>query len=96
MKALSIVLNVFFPGVGTIVAGKAGIGIAQLLLWLFGLAMWITVIGVIVGAPLMLAAWIWGLVTTASMNEAPQVVHVVHQNHSDAPAKTESKAEPQT
>ena len=83
MKPLAIILNVFFPGVGTIIAGKAGMGIAQLLRWLVGLMFWLTFIGIIIGAPLMLAAWIWGLVSVASMSDTPQVVHVVHQNQTN-------------
>lgn len=80
MKALAIILNVFFPGVGTIVAGKVGMGVGQLIMYVVGIVLIFTVIGVILGGPLMLAAWIWGLVSVINVEDRPQIVHVVHQN----------------
>jgi TM2 domain-containing membrane protein YozV len=55
----AMVLNVLVPGVGSLVAGRVGIGIGQLILWIVGLPLCF----VLVGMPMVLAAWIWSLVT---------------------------------
>ena len=36
MKVLAIIINIFFPGIGTLIVGKIGEGIAQFLIWLVG------------------------------------------------------------
>ena len=68
MKALAIILNVFFPGVGTLVAKKIWQGITQIVLSLVGIVLTITMIGAIVGLPLLLAVWIWAIVSAATWN----------------------------
>lgn len=78
MKAVAIILNFFIPGVGSLVIGKTGAGIAQLIIYFVGLFFTLTLIGVIIGAPMMLGAWIWGLVTAATHVDQPVQVHVVH------------------
>lgn len=55
----ALVLNVMLPGVGSLVAGRVGIGIGQLILWLVGLPLCL----VVIGFPMVLAAWIWSLVS---------------------------------
>lgn len=72
MKAAGIILNFFFPGVGSLVIGQTGIGIAQLVLYLLGLVFTFTLIGAILGVPMMLVAWIWGLVSAAQYVEVRQ------------------------
>jgi TM2 domain-containing membrane protein YozV len=78
MKAVAIILNFFIPGVGSLVIGKTGAGVAQLIIYFVGLFLTLTVIGVIIGGPMMLGAWIWGLVTAATHVDQPVQVHVVH------------------
>ena len=51
------------PGVGSLVGGKTRSGIAQLALFLIGLPMAV----ISVGVPLMIAAWVWGIVTGAQL-----------------------------
>ncbi|MEG3181544.1 hypothetical protein [Sphingomonas sp. LT1P40] len=80
MKAAAIIVNFFIPGVGSLIIGKTGAGIAQLLIYFVGLLFTLTLIGVIIGGPMMLAAWIWGLVTAATYDEQPVQVHVIHSN----------------
>lgn len=80
MKIAAILLNFFFPGVGSLVIGKVGIGITQLLLYFVGWFFTFTLIGAIIGLPMSLAAWIWGLVTAATYEEQPVQVHVIHSN----------------
>lgn len=82
MKALSIFLNIFFPGVGSIVIGKIGQGVAQIILYVLGIIFSITVVGVIIGVPLCIGAWIWGIVTVTSSPAVPVEVVVVHRNES--------------
>jgi TM2 domain-containing membrane protein YozV len=55
----ALVLNVLVPGVGSLVAGRVSIGIGQLMLWIIGLPLCF----VLIGMPMVLAAWIWSLVT---------------------------------
>jgi len=51
------------PGFGSLIAGKVRAGILQLIFLLLGFLLAITVIGAILGVPLMIAVWIWGIVT---------------------------------
>lgn len=73
MKVLGIILNLFLPGVGSFVVGKFGQGTGQLLLWGFGLLLTIITLGFggLIGFPMMLGAWIWGLVTVIGNNVQP-------------------------
>jgi TM2 domain-containing membrane protein YozV len=59
--AVSLIVSFFIPGVGSMVNGDTGTGIAILLLWLLAIALDITVVGLIVGVPLGIAMFIWGL-----------------------------------
>jgi|EndMetStandDraft_8_1072994.scaffolds.fasta_scaffold229972_2 TM2 domain-containing membrane protein YozV len=77
MKILAILLNFFFPGVGSMVIGKVGTGVTQLLLYVVGIFLSLTVVLAIIGVPLCLGAWIWGLVTAANSPEQPIQVTVV-------------------
>lgn len=81
MKAAGILLNFFFPGVGSLVIGQSSQGITQLILYVMGLFLTLTLFGAIIGIPMMLAAWIWGLVSAASYNETPSQVHVIHSGY---------------
>ena len=72
LAIVSLILNILImPGLGTLIAGKKREGIWQLILlfggFLLGLFLTITIIGALVGIPLMiggpLAAWIWGIVS---------------------------------
>jgi TM2 domain-containing membrane protein YozV len=56
---MGLVLNLVLPGVGSIVAGKTGEGIAQLILFTFGLPLCFILIGI----PLCVAVWGWALST---------------------------------
>jgi TM2 domain-containing membrane protein YozV len=56
---MGLVLNLVMPGVGSIVAGKTGEGIAQLILFCIGLPLCFILIGI----PLCVAVWGWALST---------------------------------
>ena len=66
-----LLLNVLLlPGLGSLVAGRTGDGVAQLVLCLVGLPL--CLLGfVAVGLPLWTAAWVWSLITgIRCLNEA--------------------------
>ena len=60
---LALVLNIIiWPGLGSLIAGE-NVGWTQGLLNLLGLVLIFTLIGMIIGIPLMIAMWVWGIVT---------------------------------
>lgn len=64
MAILGLLLNVLIlPGLGSIIGGKTKVGIIQLVLTLIG----IPLSYVIVGIPLIIAMWIWALITGIQM-----------------------------
>jgi TM2 domain-containing membrane protein YozV len=60
--AVSLIVSFFLPGVGSMINGDVGIGVTILLLWLLAIGLDITVLGLIVGVPLGIAMFIWGLI----------------------------------
>jgi hypothetical protein len=71
MKAVAFIINIFLPGAGTILIGKIGIGIVQLALYgLAHLLTW-TVIGALIGIPLIVIVWLWGLISVATAPVPP-------------------------
>ena len=56
--ALSVLLSIFIPGLGSMVNGNVGTGVAILILNIIG---WMLAI-VLIGIPLAIGTWIWGLV----------------------------------
>lgn len=70
LAIVALILNiVILPGLGTLIGGKKNEGVWQLVLYLggfiLGLLFTLTIIGAIIGIPMMfgapLAAWIWGI-----------------------------------
>ena len=60
--AVSLIVSFFLPGVGSMINGDVGIGVTILLLWLLAIGLDVTVIGLILGVPLGIAMFIWGLI----------------------------------
>lgn len=61
-KALAIValiLNIFVPGIGSLVGWKTKEGVLQLVLFLVG----VPLIYLWIGYPMVLIAWVWGIIT---------------------------------
>ncbi|WP_108816331.1 hypothetical protein [Loktanella sp. Alg231-35] len=81
MKPLAIIANILIPGVGSFIIGKVGAGVAQIVIWGFGLMLTLGTLGIggIIGLPLMLGAWIWAIVTAAGGNQPVQVTVVNKQ-----------------
>src|SRR5258708_19937861 len=65
--AVSLIVSLFLPGVGSMINGDVGIRIAILLLCLLAIALDVTSFGLIVGIPLGIGVFVWGL------NDADQV-----------------------
>jgi TM2 domain-containing membrane protein YozV len=56
--AVSVLLSVLIPGLGSMLNGNAGIGVTILILNIIG---WMLAI-VLIGIPLAIGTWIWGMV----------------------------------
>ncbi|NPA38207.1 MAG: hypothetical protein GXN99_00220 [Candidatus Nanohaloarchaeota archaeon] len=60
----ALLLNVLvLPGLGSIIGGKTKEGIIQIILVLLSALLTFTFIGAVIGVPLGIVAWIWGLIT---------------------------------
>jgi TM2 domain-containing membrane protein YozV len=57
---LALIVNLLIPGIGSMIGGKVNTGIWQLVLLIVGAFLSIILIGI----PLVIAAWIWALVTS--------------------------------
>lgn len=68
MKGFAVLANILLPGVGSLLIGKIGAGLLQGTIWGLGLLLTIGTLGLggVIGAPMMIAAWIWAIVTAAS------------------------------
>lgn len=75
MKIVALLINLFIPGIGSMLIGKGWQGTFQLLLYLFGLLTSFIGIGFIFIA----IAWIWGLVTVVTFQDQPIEVIVRNQ-----------------
>ena len=56
--ALGVILSFFIPGLGSIVNGSTGRGVTILVVYAVG---WILSL-ILIGIPILIGAWIWGLV----------------------------------
>jgi TM2 domain-containing membrane protein YozV len=56
--AVALIISLLVPGVGSMTVGRTGIGVAILVTWLVGAIL----SAVIIGIPIALGAWIWGMV----------------------------------
>lgn len=66
--ALGLILNVFFPGVGTLVLGQVTTGVIQLALWLVSIPLTFFIIGL----PLYFGVWVWAIVVGIQAFSRPQ------------------------
>jgi len=55
----ALVLNIIIPGVGSLVAGRTSQGVVQLVMWVVSFPLMF----VLIGFPMLLAVWIWSLVS---------------------------------
>jgi len=59
---VSVLCSVFIPGLGSMISGNAGIGALILVLYFVGIVLSVFLIGI----PIALGVWIWGLVDAHS------------------------------
>jgi len=60
LPIVALILNILIlPGLGSIIGGKTKAGIWQLILAVIG----IILSGILIGIPILIAAWVWGIVT---------------------------------
>ena len=76
MRVLAVIVNMFFPGVGTIIVGKIFSGVVQFLLYALAVALTATGVGGLLGIPLGVVVWIWGIVSAATAEDKPLVIVV--------------------
>ena len=63
LAIIGLILNIFiWPGLGTLISGNVGTGVAQMILFLVS----IPLMFVIIGIPLAIGIWIWALVSSIS------------------------------
>jgi len=74
MKVIGIIINIFFPGVGTLIVGKISTGIIQVILSIIAGILLFTGFLSIIGMPMFLIVWIWALVSVAGSNAAETIV----------------------
>lgn len=58
---IGLIVNVFLPGIGTIIGGDTRIGLIQFFLYLIGIPL---IFFFFVGVPLIFVAWIWGIISS--------------------------------
>ena len=84
MRVLGVIVNLFFPGIGTIIVGKIVSGVVQFLLYAAAVALIATGVGALIGIPIAIVVWIWAIVSAATAEDKPLVV-VVRDNTNRPP-----------
>jgi TM2 domain-containing membrane protein YozV len=56
--AVSLIVSFFIPGVGSMINGDVGTGVAILILYIVGIGLAFFLIGI----PILIGAWIWGMI----------------------------------
>ncbi len=85
MRVLGVIVNLFFPGIGTIIVGKIVSGVIQFLLYAAAVALIATGIGALFGIPLAIVVWIWAIVSAATAEDKPLVVVVRDSSDNRSP-----------
>jgi len=67
LRVLGLILNVLFPGIGSLILGKVLIGILQIVLWFVALGFALTGVGLVVAIPIYVIVWLWALITAILM-----------------------------
>lgn len=83
LKVAGFIFNIFIPpfGIGSFFVNRPGQAVAQILIWIFAAAISFTGVGLVVGIPVALGVWIWGIVTVATVPTAPPISIVHHTYH---------------
>ena len=87
-KYVVIAANFFAPGLGSLWAGKTASGALQLLIALLAALFWMTIGFRLLMIPLLLFAWIWGMITAlrykqrAELDESTPISAVLRRSNS--------------
>ena len=76
MKAVALIVNFFIPGVGSMLIGRIGTGLIQLVLYGIGAFLMFTTVLWPIGAPICLVVLIWSLITALRYEEPTKIVYV--------------------
>ena len=62
--AATVILSIFIPGAGHMYTGAVGTGVSILVLYFLGWLLTVLTFGIggVVGIPLMIGVWLWGLI----------------------------------
>lgn len=66
MRAIGVIVNIFLPGVGTLLVGKFVEGVIQIVLVIIAILMNVSIVLAIIGVPLGIGTYIWALVSAAT------------------------------
>lgn len=71
MKTLAVILNVLFPGIGTLVAKKWWQAFFQIILLIISSFLFFTGVGAIIALPLYFIVWIWAIISAVTWKPQP-------------------------
>mgnify|MGYP001561444223 CR=1 FL=1 len=64
LAIVALLLNILIlPGLGSLIAGRIRSGVIQVFLAVLGFLLSVTLIGAVIGVPMIVIAWIWALIT---------------------------------
>jgi TM2 domain-containing membrane protein YozV len=66
LKVLGVIINLFWPGIGTLVVGKFVSGTIQAILTLIAWVLILSGIGAVIGIPMGLLLCIWSVISVAT------------------------------
>ncbi len=69
-NVVGVIVNLFFPGLGTVIFGQVNKGVIQIILTLISIPLIMSVFFTLPGLVLYIANWIWALITSIKQVQA--------------------------
>ncbi len=69
LKILAIIVNIFLPGIGTLIVKKWIQAVLQLILGGIAAVFTFTGVGIVVGGPLAFVVWVWAIISAVTYEE---------------------------
>ena len=66
-RVLGVIINLFLPGVGTLIVGRMAEGVLQIVIDIVATILTFTVIFSPVALGMFIVVWLWGLVSAATV-----------------------------
>lgn len=66
LRIIGVAVNIVCPGIGTMIVGKIPQGITQFFLFVISLFCMFSVVFSLIGFPIFVVAWVWGIVSAAN------------------------------